>query len=59
MRYPKECYKSWFHYLLNIPCPSKIREWSLKRQAVYFKENGMEVWIVDTKTNSEKFNRQS
>ncbi|ARQ07294.1 hypothetical protein MACA111363_11160 [Macrococcoides canis] len=22
--YPRECYKSWFHYLLKIPSPIKI-----------------------------------
>lgn len=57
--YPRECYKSWFHYLLKIPSPSKIAEWSHKRNAIYLKDKGIEVWVLDKKTNGEKLNKQS
>lgn len=53
-RYPKECYKSWFHYLLRIPSPRKMLAWSHKHNAVYLKDKGLEVWVIDSKTNGER-----
>lgn len=54
-RLPRECYKSWIHYVLGIVSPSKQMIWEGKRLAEYFETDDFQVWLVDTKTNGEKW----